>query len=180
MRPTPQDVLSLARVPIGLCLAMAPPRGARSLALIAAGTVSDLLDGPCARARGEASDQGARLDSIADGVLVAGAAVAFARGVTMPRAGWAAVGTVVALRGVTLAVTRARFGMWSIAHTRLNKLSGGVLAVGATAALARGRAGVPLALAVAAPAVIASAEELVMVLAAERYDRDAAGLIREV
>ncbi|WP_062529044.1 CDP-alcohol phosphatidyltransferase family protein [Demequina rhizosphaerae] len=177
MRLTPPDALTLARVPLGLALALLPPRRARTLALVATGTLSDVLDGPWARSRGESSERGARLDSVADGVLVAGAAVAFARGVALPRAGWAVVAGITAVRAVTLGVTRARFGVWSIAHTRLNKVSGGVLAAGAGAALVRGRAPLPLVLAVAAPAAAAAVEELALVLTADDYDRDVPGLL---
>ena len=172
------DAITLVRVPLALALPILPVRFRGPVLALAVGT--DVVDGGLARSWGVASPDGARLDSIADAVLVAGASVA-AIGTVEParrRTIAAGAGGVAVVRGITLVVTRRRFGRWSIAHTRANKASGALLGVVAVRALFVGRLSGPGLAVAAGVAAVAAVEELAIAVAAERFDPDVAGFRR--
>jgi CDP-diacylglycerol--glycerol-3-phosphate 3-phosphatidyltransferase len=173
-RRTVADGLTLSRLPIGAAVVLLR-RHRRTVAwLVALGILTDVADGPTARRLGTASDRGARLDSIADAALVLAAGPAAARTIARGDRRLVAAGAtaVTATRLVSLLVTRRRFGLWSIAHTRLNKLTGLALATVTLVALARGRMPRAALVAVAVVAEAAALEELAVVVGSERYDRD--------
>ena len=168
------DAITLSRVPLGFALLACRRRRRAALAVYVLGALTDVVDGPLARRWGTASERGARLDSAADAVFSA-ASIAVAVG-TIPaslRPGarhGAAV--VAATRVASLAVTRRRFGRWSVMHTRLNKLTGVSLASVAAVALVRGRMPVAALIAAGALAQVAAAEELAIVVTCDHYDPD--------
>lgn len=170
--------VTLLRVPLAIALPIVPVGWRGPLFSLAAST--DVIDGRLARAWGVASPGGARLDSFADAVLVGGtaAAVVGTIDVASRRTVVVGAGAVAVVRISSLLITRCRFGRWSIAHTHANKAAGSILAVVATGALVVRRVSMP-GLAVAGGVAMAAAlEELAIVVCAERYDPDVAGLRR--
>lgn len=172
------EALTLTRVPLAVALPVLP----RSLRgpVFAAAAATDVIDGRLARAWGVASPHGARLDSIADAVLVVGAGAA-SIGTIAPadrRTVAVGAGVVVIVRAAALLVTRRRFGRWSIAHTHGNKLSGMLLGVVTVRALFVGRVSVPGLAVAAGVATIAAVEETVLAARSERFDPDVVGVRR--
>lgn len=172
------EAFTLARVPLAVALPVLP----RSLRgpVFAAAAATDVIDGRLARAWDVASPQGARLDSIADTVLVVGAGAASIGTIDPSARRTVAVGAgaVAVVRAAALLVTRRRFGRWSIAHTRANKLSGVLLGVVTVRALFVGRVSVPGLAVAAGMATIAAVEETVLAVRAERFDPDVVGFRR--
>lgn len=172
------DAVTFARIPLGLALvpvALAAPDARIALtALFGAGIATDIADGWIARRSGSASARGARLDSLADAVFTAGAAVAVVASSTLPDAAWLwwTVAAVTGARLGVIAVTWVRFRRVAIMHTHLNRATGVAVAVAAGLALAT--SSLPLwALAVAgAISLAACADELAIVLGSSSYDAD--------
>lgn len=167
-------VLTLSRFVLAVPLALVTDRRA-ALALLLTAGATDALDGPCARRGGTAGPAGARLDSAADGVLMAAVLVLLARwlgddvGVFVP---W--VAAVVAVRVAALAVGRARFGRWGSVHTWANKAAG-VAVVGAPALVLVGcTAGLWAVVALAAASAF---EELVLQTTAPTLDLERRGVL---
>jgi phosphatidylglycerophosphate synthase len=105
-RPTPADALTLARlvaVPVLWLIAALGLRVHLGVGIALAG-LTDVLDGPVARATGRSSRVGSQLDSVADLVLM-GSIVAwiawlhpeFLRANAVPLVIWAVIGTVALL-----------------------------------------------------------------------------------
>lgn len=167
------DAVTASRVPIAVGMVLVRRRRAAA-AWFAVGVATDIVDGALARRLGTSSPHGARLDSAADAVFVAASAVAAAATVDRSVRPLVAQGAAVvaATRLATLLLTRRRFGVWSVMHTRLNKASGLGLAAVATVALARGRMPMVALGAVAALAEVAALEELATVVGVPEYDAD--------
>ena len=118
--------------------------------------------------------RGAPRQHAADAAFVAASAITVAATVDeamRPLVGQAA-GVVSATRLATLLLTRRRFGIWSVMHTRLNKATGLGLATVGVVALVRGRMSIVALGAVAALAEFAAIEELAIVACATEYDAD--------
>ncbi len=172
------DFLSLARIPLSSALAavaVAAPRSHTVLfGLFAAAVATDVADGWWARRTATESDRGARLDSIADAFLTAGAAIAVTASVEPPSAPvfWWAVAGVTAVRMAVIVVTWTTHRVVAIMHTHLNRATGGVLAVAVGLSLWQGQAATTALGAAAVLSVVACVEELAIVMTAAEYDRD--------
>jgi CDP-diacylglycerol--glycerol-3-phosphate 3-phosphatidyltransferase len=78
----PSNLLTIGRlllVPPTLALLRRPERRRAALALLAVAMLTDAVDGPIARARGEVSRLGELLDPVADKLLIDGAAIILSR-----------------------------------------------------------------------------------------------------
>lgn len=133
-RVTLPNLLSASRLVAAPALVASAALGATTAFFTVAGMalVSDAIDGPIARARGQASDFGARLDSAADCALYLCAPAALM--LLYPR--------LFALEGVTMALIFvgyavpiaggfAKFGRLTSYHTRLARIAGVLLSAGA-------------------------------------------------
>jgi CDP-diacylglycerol--glycerol-3-phosphate 3-phosphatidyltransferase len=137
------DVLSVGRGVLAVCLiplAVAAASGALQAGVLTMALLTDVADGPVARAQGTAGPRGARIDSVADTVLFGAVLVAVVVGVRLPAEllPWVLVGLATLARLAAALITRVRTSRWAIRHTLANKASGLVLGVTAVAALASG------------------------------------------
>lgn len=172
------DAITLVRVPLAVALPVLPTGLRGPVFTVAAAT--DLIDGRLARAWDVASARGAGLDSFADAVLAVGAGAA-ALGTIDPtdrRSVAAGAGAVGAVRAAALFVTRRRFGRWSIAHTRANKVSGLLVGLVTARALFVGRLSVPGLAVAGVVAALAAVEELAIATRTDRFEPDVAGFRR--
>ncbi|PDW02076.1 CDP-alcohol phosphatidyltransferase family protein [Candidatus Viridilinea mediisalina] len=91
----PSNILSMSRltlVPITLILLRQPERRRAAMICLALTMLTDAIDGPLARARGEVSQLGEVLDPIADKLLLDGAAVILSQTRGFP---WWATGLLI-------------------------------------------------------------------------------------
>lgn len=143
-------------------------------AVLAAGGLTDALDGPLARRLGVASKAGARLDSLADLAFFAGLAwwlILYAPG--MLAAWWPLFAGVAAVRLAAALIGRLRHGAWIALHTWSNKLTGmAVFAALGVWLLGGGDGAVWIA---GGPAVLAAVEELIILCRRRRPDPDIRG-----
>ena len=168
------DAVTVSRVPIAAAMVLARRRRNAVAGLFVLGVLTDVVDGWLARRLGTSSPRGARLDSAADAVFVAGSAAALAARLdeAARRRAIRVAATVAATRLATLLATRRRFGSWSVVHNHFNKMTGVALACLAAATLLRGRTPALAVAAVAALAEAAAIEELAIVLGSSDYDPD--------
>jgi CDP-diacylglycerol--glycerol-3-phosphate 3-phosphatidyltransferase len=92
----PSNLLTLARlmlVPFVLRDLARPEHRSRALTLLTAALLTDVVDGPVARHRGEVSDLGKVIDPITDKLLLNGTALALTRSSHFPR--WVALLLVI-------------------------------------------------------------------------------------
>lgn len=89
--------------------------------------VSDMVDGPIARAMHQQSDFGAKLDSIADTVFVFSALFTVLPAVVIPAWFWIDAIIVTLIRGGSYWIGYKKYRMFSALHTYANKATGGVL-----------------------------------------------------
>lgn len=91
--------------------------------------ISDVLDGFIARITKSASDDGAKLDSIADLIFygIMGIKIIPLLYEQLPRYFWFVIGSILVLRAVVYAVAALKFHRFASIHTYGNKLSGFVV-----------------------------------------------------
>ena len=89
--------------------------------------LSDMVDGTVARKTGAASAFGARLDSAADLIFVACAAVKLLPALELPLWLWAWALLILILKAVNLGIGFAREKRWLVFHTAWNKRAGFLL-----------------------------------------------------
>ena len=120
------NLLSALRIPLSLLLFAFAPDSAPFLALYTLCGLSDMLDGFLASRLNCASPFGARLDSFADFLFFAVAALRLLPGL-LPRLTpllWAGASGALLLRLAGCAVARARGESLAPLHSRLNRLTG--------------------------------------------------------
>lgn len=168
------NIITASRMVCAVALVAAPAFSVGFFALYAWCGVSDALDGWLARRRGRASAFGARLDSVADVVLVICAALALVP--VLPWEPWMVVWicAIAAVRVASYAIGYRRFHTYAALHTRLNKLTGIVLFCAPMLYPLVGM-GVTMA-AASAIATISAAEELIITLGSAELDHDVSGL----
>jgi CDP-diacylglycerol---glycerol-3-phosphate 3-phosphatidyltransferase len=141
----------------------------------ACGGLSDLLDGPVARQLKQTSALGAKLDSAADFVFIACAAIAIFRSVVFPVWALFGVGVIALLRFVSYGVGYRKFHTFAAVHTLLNKATGLLLFL---FPVLFALLGVNAACAVlCAVALLAAVEELLIVARSDTLDRDRKSLL---
>ena len=172
MKLTIPNCITSVRIFGAAGLLLTPPLSRAFYVIYTICGLSDALDGPAARLLKQASEAGARLDSIADLVFYTVSLVRMmpALWARLPRAIWYVVAMVLLIRLSAYGVAAARFRRFASVHTYLNKLTGvGVFLVPYFLLRPRPTA---LCAAVCAVALLASAEELALHLCQKTYRPD--------
>lgn len=120
------NFLTAARMVLALVLLAAEPFSPAFFALYTAAGITDMLDGPMARRTGSAGAFGARLDSAADLMFFALAAIRLLPCLWPLLPSAVRLGTLAAafLRSAVFTLCLLRLGCVPALHTRLNKLAG--------------------------------------------------------
>lgn len=157
---------------IGFAIAMlffAPISAAFWVCYLCAG-LSDLLDGPVARALKQESDLGARLDSAADFIFACAIAAVMVIHVSIPAWLWVCAALIALLRFLGYAIGYWKHHAFSALHTYANKAAGALLFAFPLIFLALGiRAGGILLCVVAAASAV---EEVLITIRSKRLDRN--------
>lgn len=121
------NALTVFRMICALALLLCAPLSPAFTALYLSAGMSDMLDGPAARLTGSVSERGARLDSVADLLLVTVCAVRLLPVFTLPRwvYVWTAAIAFVKLRSLAFAA-RLRLRPEAL-HSLPNRLTGALL-----------------------------------------------------
>jgi len=115
------------RILLALLLPLLTPFEAAFLMIYAICCITDMLDGTIARKTGMQSEQGAKLDSIADFILAVMLVIALYPVVHLPAGMVAWICGIAAVRISSALIARARFGTIAILHTYGNKFTGFLL-----------------------------------------------------
>ena len=121
------NVLTICRIALSIALLMPAALSPAFFALYTLAGVTDMVDGYIARRTGTESELGARLDSIADLVLVVVCLVKILPAITVPTWLWIWVGVIVLVKMVNAVsgfVVEKRLIM---PHTTANKVAGFVV-----------------------------------------------------
>jgi len=124
---TAANAVTLLRIPLGLALWGFEPFSAPFFAVYALGALTDMLDGPLARALRQTSSLGARLDTAADAVFVLSALARYLTAVAVPGWVWGLIAAAALVKSVNIVsgfVLRHRF---VAEHTFMNRLTGVLL-----------------------------------------------------
>lgn len=135
--------------------------------------VTDVLDGLVARVTHTVSELGARLDSVADLVFYTVMLIKIFPELwaALPLLVWVLVGATLAVRGCAYAAAAVKYRCFASQHTYLNKLTGAaVFLVPYVLAAFTPSMIVGYCWGVAAVAMLASLEELVIHLVSREYD----------
>jgi phosphatidylglycerophosphate synthase len=138
------------------------------------GGLSDLLDGLVARTLNQQSENGAKIDSIADTVFAASIFIIVLKNIFLPGRFWWFISLIFLIRIITYSVGFYKYRTFSSLHTYFNKTSGLLIFMFPLLY-------VILKLDVAGGIVCfvsfaASVEELVITMKSSRLDRDCKGL----
>ena len=138
------------------------------------GGLSDLLDGLVARTLNQQSENGAKIDSIADFVFAASIFIIVLKNIFLPGRFWWFISLIILIRIITYSVGFYKYRTFSSLHTYFNKASGVLIFMFPLLY-------VILKLDVAGGIVCfvsfaASVEELVITMKGSRLDRDCKGL----
>lgn len=132
--------------------------------------LSDVLDGFVARLTGQQSEFGAKLDSLSDLLFYSVMLIKLLPTLweLLPKTIWIAVGGILIIRSMAYIVAAIRYKRFASLHTYMNKATGLVLF--AVPYCLQFSFAVGYCVFVCAVGALASAEELIMHLAAKRYD----------
>ena len=115
------NILTASRFLFAAGMMLAAPFSAAFWVCYLGGGVSDMLDGPVARALHIQSEVGAKLDSAADLVFAAAIAVVVVRSVPLPAWLWVCAGCIAAVRLAGYGVGFMKYRAFSALHTYANK-----------------------------------------------------------
>jgi CDP-diacylglycerol---glycerol-3-phosphate 3-phosphatidyltransferase len=118
------NALTVSRIFLSLLLLFLAPLHTAFLAVYAVCGVTDALDGFVARKTHTQSKLGARLDSLADFVLITAMAAALFPVIHLPKGAYICILFIAAIRLAAAAVSRLRHKTFAFLHTYLNKLTG--------------------------------------------------------
>lgn len=166
------NCITLVRITGTVCLLFTVPFSMIFYLIYTICGLSDVLDGTIARATGNVSESGAKLDSIADlmfysVMLIKVFPVLWHR---LPVEIWYGVGMILLIRLASYITAALKFHRFASCHTYLNKLTGA--AVFAVPYLMLLSNPTPFCIAVCVIAGAASAEELMIHLTADCYRPD--------
>ena len=137
--------------------------------------LSDIIDGPVARALHRQSDTGARLDSIADMVFALAIAIVAVMYIAIPLWLWLGAAAVAVLRLAGYGIGYCKFKTFSSLHTYLNKAVGGLIFAFPLLYFLLGMTVTGIIL--CAAAALSAAEELVITIRSKELNRDVKGLL---
>jgi CDP-diacylglycerol--glycerol-3-phosphate 3-phosphatidyltransferase len=168
------NILTASRFVFAIGMVLTAPFSAAFWLCYLGGGISDLLDGPIARALHIQSEVGAKLDSAADLVFAAAIAVVVVRNVPMPTWLWVCAWCVAAVRLTGYGVGFAKYRTFSALHTYANKATGALIFAFPLlcAALGLTASGVILCMA----AFFSSIEELIITVSLPTLNRDCKGI----
>ena len=118
------NALTICRIVFSLALLAPPALSPAFLAIYAAAGVTDMADGFIARKTGTESELGARLDSIADLILVVVCLVKILPAITVPVWLWLWVALIVVVKVVNVISGYAMEKRLVLPHTVANKVAG--------------------------------------------------------
>ena len=168
------NILTASRIFFAAGMVLTAPFSAAFWVCYLGGGVSNLLDGPVARALHIQSEVGAKLDSAADLVFAAAIAAVVVRSVPLPTWLWVCAGCVAAVRLVGYGAGFVRYRAFSALHTYANKVTGALIFAFPLlyAALVLTASGVILC----AAALFSSIEELIITVSSPTLNRNCSGL----
>ena len=168
------NILTASRIFFAAGMVLTAPFSAAFWVCYLGGGVSDLLDGPVARALHIQSEVGAKLDSAADLVFAAAIAAVVVRSVPLPTWLWVCAGCVAAVRLAGYGVGFVKYRAFSALHTYANKATGALIFTFPLlyAALGLTVAGVILCVI----AFFSSIEELIITVSSPTLNRDCKGI----
>lgn len=118
------NALTVCRIVLSLALLVPPALSPAFLAVYAAAGATDMADGLIARRTHTESELGARLDSIADLILVAVCLVRILPAITVPIWLWAWVALIIAVKVTNVASGLVMERRLVLPHTPANKVAG--------------------------------------------------------
>lgn len=170
MNPNAANLITLSRIAAAAVLAFVPPCSGLFWLCYLWGGVSDLLDGMVARLMKHQSPAGARLDSIADLILVIALLFSVLGHIHLPGWLWQWIVCIALLRIAGYGIGLFRYRAFSALHTYANKAAGVLVFL---FPLLYKQWGAPAAGAIVCFAAFAAAlEELVITVTAETLDRE--------
>ena len=173
------NLLSCSRIALSLALLFLMESPIRFAIVYLLCGLSDLADGFLARRLGAQTALGAKLDSLGDfffyGVWLF-VLIAFASGREYGSIVISAI-VVAAIRAINLAITKVKFGQWSVMHTPANKLTGLILFVSLPIYGFAGDISLGYILAVGLVATLAALEESVTLLKDKSYHANSRGFL---
>ena len=124
---TPADLLTLARIPLGLDLLFTAPLSPLFFLIYTLAGITDMLDGLIARRTHSASRRGARLDSLADVVFLIAALFCLLPALSLPVWTVPVLAVIAVLRCTAWLVGFLKHRRFTAFHTLANKLTGAAL-----------------------------------------------------
>jgi CDP-diacylglycerol--glycerol-3-phosphate 3-phosphatidyltransferase len=170
------NILTALRFLFAVGMVLAAPFSTAFWACYLGGGISDLLDGPVARALHFESDVGAKLDSAADLAFAAAIAVVILRNIQLPAWIWVCAGCVAAVRLASYGVGFVKYHTFSALHTYGNKATGALIFVVPILYALFGLtvSGVILC----SVALFSSLEELIITISSPTLNRNCKGIYR--
>lgn len=171
------NILTASRFLFAVGMVLAAPSSSVFWVCYLGGGVSDLLDGPAARALHIQSDVGATLDSAADLVFAAAIAVVVLRNVQLPAWLWVCAGCIAVVRLAGYGVGFIKYRTFSALHTYANKATGALIFAFPIlyAALGLTASGVILCVA----ALFSSVEEFAITVSSHMLNRNCKGFYQK-
>lgn len=164
------DLITASRIGFAIAMLLFAPFSAAFWVCYLCAGLSDLLDGPVARAQNKESDFGARLDSVADFVFVCAIAGVVVIHVSIPTWLWVCAALIALLRFLGYAIGYGKYHAFSALHTYANKAAGVLLFASPLIFTVLGiKAGGILLCAVAAASAV---EEVFITIRSIHLDRD--------
>ena len=124
---TAANVITCSRIPAGIALLFFPPFSVPFYVLYLAAGISDMIDGAVARATDTVSESGARLDTIADLVLVAVCLIKLLPVLHIPGWIWGWTGMIALIRITNYVSGYVVHKRFVALHTFMNKVTGVLL-----------------------------------------------------
>ena len=121
------NMITITRMVCAAILPFARPFSPLFWSLYAYGGISDLADGPIARALKRQSDFGAKLDSVADAMFFLAVMITVVPAIAFPTWIWICAIAILCLRVTAYLIGYQKYRAFSALHTYANKATGGVL-----------------------------------------------------
>ena len=118
------NALTISRILLSLALPFLAPLKAAFLAVYAVCGITDALDGFVARKTHTQSKLGARLDSLADLVLIAALVVSLYPVIQLPQGAVVWIPAIAGIRLAAAGICFVKHGTFASVHTYANKLTG--------------------------------------------------------
>jgi CDP-diacylglycerol--glycerol-3-phosphate 3-phosphatidyltransferase len=170
------NIITLSRMLFAAMLLVIPCNSIVFLCLYLCCALSDILDGYIARRYNLTSKTGAKLDSLADGVLAAVMVILlFRKDLLLPYAGL--IITVVLIRLINLMATRVKFKQWGMLHTLGNKAAGFMAFLAVPYYYCMRSLPHPAEVILWTLAIASSLEETLIIMTSSTYNSDDKGLV---